>query len=460
MQTAVTGPVGTRREGNVRGGRIGYVTSVPPDPSAASAAAEPATVPASEPAEPFAEAVELADPASGPFAEAVELADPALRSVRAGVRAGRCRSRTGRRAGRLHRHHLRRSGPAPGAAARAGRARLRGADADPARGDPAAAPGPRPASGRPRRAPARRRRSRCRVLQRIAARRRAVRRRWCSSRPASWRSRWPRRSHRYGRELGARVLADLRRPADRPADPRARSGRRRRRRDARPRHRPPHPQDARARRAAGSSCSTRPTRCWTWASPRTSRRSWRRCPPSGRPCCSRPRCRRGSTAWSSATSNDPVKVKIHRESTGADDRAGAPGRLPRAARPQAVRARSAAGRRVARRAAIVFCRTREEVDTLSETLTARGLPLRGTARRHDAGPARPGDAARALRARPNCSSPPTSRPAASTSTTSPTSSTTTCRRRRTPTCTASAGSAAPAARAWRSRWSSRASTGC
>ncbi len=56
---------------------------------------------------------------------------------------------------------------------------------------------------------------------------------------------------------------------------------------------------------------------------------------------------------------------------------------------------------------------------------------------------------------PSCSSPPTWPPAAWTSTCSRTSSTTTCRSRPRPTCTASAGSAGPGARAWRSRWCRR-----
>jgi ATP-dependent RNA helicase DeaD len=68
---------------------------------------------------------------------------------------------------------------------------------------------------------------------------------------------------------------------------------------------------------------------------------------------------------------DPVKVKIHREERGA---ASARVRqvaylVPRAHKPSAL------GRLLdveAPTAALVFCKTREEVDTLSETLTARG----------------------------------------------------------------------------------------
>ncbi|MGH8961713.1 MAG: DEAD/DEAH box helicase [Jatrophihabitantaceae bacterium] len=68
---------------------------------------------------------------------------------------------------------------------------------------------------------------------------------------------------------------------------------------------------------------------------------------------------------------DPVKVKIHRE---GKDAASARVRqvaylVPRAHKPSAL------GRLLdveSPSAALVFCRTREEVDTLSETLTARG----------------------------------------------------------------------------------------
>ena len=48
-------------------------------------------------------------------------------------------------------------------------------------------------------------------------------------------------------------------------------------------------------------CSTRPTACSTWASSTTSRRSWRCCPKTGRPCCSRPPCRTRSWRWPAAS---------------------------------------------------------------------------------------------------------------------------------------------------------------
>ncbi|GAB3842697.1 hypothetical protein GCM10029963_16170 [Micromonospora andamanensis] len=48
-------------------------------------------------------------------------------------------------------------------------------------------------------------------------------------------------------------------------------------------------------------CWTRPTRCSTWASPRTSRRSWNTPPSSDRRCSSPPPCRHVSTGWPGRT---------------------------------------------------------------------------------------------------------------------------------------------------------------
>ena len=88
--------------------------------------------------------------------------------------------------------------------------------------------------------------------------------------------------------------------------------------------------------------------------------------------------------------------------------------------------------------ALVFCRTRLEVDELTETLSAHGYRAEAL---HGGMAQRQRD--RVLRPLPRhngstCSSPPTSPRAASTSSTFRTSSTTTCRRRPTTTCIASA----------------------
>ncbi len=186
---------------------------------------------------------------------------------------------------------------------RARPAGLRGADPDPAGGHPRDDRAATTCSARPPPAPARPPRSRCPILQRLLARRATApgRRRWCSSRPASWRCRSPRRctatdvswapgccrstaASRSGRQL--QVLA---------------ARRRRRRRDTRPGDRPPQAWHRCRWARCGSSCSTRPTRCSTWASPRTSRRSSRPRPTTVRRCCSRRRCRRASPSSPSAT---------------------------------------------------------------------------------------------------------------------------------------------------------------
>ena len=110
-------------------------------------------------------------------------------------------------------------------------------------------------------------------------------------------------------------------------------------------------------------------------------------------------------------------------------------------------------------ATLVFARTRGEVDDLAEALSGRG---RDAAALHGGLSQEQRDKIMGrFREGPWTSSwRPTWRPVASTSSTSPTSSTTTCPPRRTRTFTASGGPGAPDARAWRSPWSSRASTGC
>ena len=317
-------------------------------------------------------------------------------------------------------------------------------------------------SARPRPAPARPPRSRCRCSQRArrggGATADPSRSCWC--RPASWPCRCPRRCYRYGRELGVagrcRSTAASR-SAGSSQRPRAR--RRRRRRHPGPGARPHRPRHAARSTTSRSSCSTRPTRCSTWASPRTSRRSSTRTPDERQ------------TVLFSATMppridgiarrhlHDPVRIQIGR---GRRRRARPP--LVRQSAYIVARAHkpAALGRILdveAPTAAIVFCRTRNEVDQLTETLNGRGYraeALHGgmsqEQRDRVMGRLRAGTAdllvatdvaARGL----DIDS-------------SPTSSTTTCRRRPRPTCTASAASAGPGARAWRSRWPSRASTGC
>ncbi len=126
---------------------------------------------------------------------------------------------------------------------------------------------------------------------------------------------------RYGRGLGARVVALYGgQPIFRQLQTLV-AGRRHRRRHARSGPGPPPAQLAGHQSGVRSSCSTRPTRCSTWASPRTSRRCSSACPPSARPCCSRPRCRRASSRSPASTSRTRCA-------------SASPRRRPRPARPR------------------------------------------------------------------------------------------------------------------------------
>ena len=215
--------------------------------------------------------------------------------------------------------------------------------ADPARGDPAAARRARPArTGRDRHRQDGRLRPAAAAATRAEGRRRA----------RSWASSWSRRASsrcRSRRRSTATAASSARACCRSTADSRSGASSRRcgaastsssRRRAAR------STTSARGTLAlddgARWSCSTRPTRCSTWASPRTSRRSSARRPPSGRRCCSRRRCRRGSTPIARRHLRDPVQIRIGREplvrGRGA---AGAPDRLRRR-RARTSRPRSAA----------------------------------------------------------------------------------------------------------------------
>ena len=148
-----------------------------------------------------------------------------------------------------------------------------------------------------------------------------------------------------------------------------------------------------------------------------------------RPCCSRPRCRRGSTRSPAGTCSDPVRIEIGRADVGAGDgAAGAPDRLRRPARAQAGRARPRAGRRGAHRRARVLPHARRGRPAHRDAQRPR-LPRRGAARRHDPGAARPGDGPAARAATPTCCVATDVAARGLDIDSSPTSSTTTCRRR-------------------------------
>ena len=179
--------------------------------------------------------------------------------------------------------------------------------------------------------------------------------------------------YRYGRDLGVQVLPIYGgQPIGRQLQA-LRRGRARRGGHARAGHRPHRARHAAPRRGRRWSCSTRPTRCSTWASPRTSRPSSR--PPRTivRPSCSRPPCRRASTRIIRRHLDDPARIQIGRAERRVGDGAAASRQsayvVARAHKPAALA-------RVldveAPASAIVFCRTRIEVDQVTETLNGRG----------------------------------------------------------------------------------------
>ena len=230
------------------------------------------------------------------------------------------------------------------------------------------------------------------VLQRLPAHRRG-------DRPVRPRARAHPRARRPG-VRGAAPLrpgprrpraAGLRRCADRAPAARAGVRRRRRRRHARAGPRPaPARQPAPGRRARPSS-STRPTRCSTWASPRTSRRSSARRPTERQTVLFSATMPRRLDSLARRHLREPVRITIGREKA-------APGEAPRVRQTAYVVPRAAKPAALGRildveapTAAIVFCRTREEVDSLTETLNGRGYRAAGAARRDEPGAARPRD---------------------------------------------------------------------
>ena len=311
------------------------------------------------------------------------------------------------------------------------------------------------ASRRP--APARPRRSRCRSCPGSTCRRRR-RRRWCSRRPASSRSRCARPSRSTPPHLPGRArAAGLRRPGlRRPAVARCAAA-------CTSSSARPAGSWTTSRRAPSTSpscaswCSTRPTRCSTWASPRTSRRSSPTPRTTSRSRCSPRPCRRRSGGISKKYLHDPVEITVKNKTATA---ANITQRYLLVSYPQKVDALTRILEVENFEGMIVFVRTKNETETLAEKLRARGFSADRDQRRRRAGPARAHRQPAASPASSTSWSPPTSPPAGSTSSGSATSSTTTSPPTPSPTCTASAAPAAPGAAATRSRSSPRASATC
>ena len=171
------------------------------------------------------------------------------------------------------------------------------------------------------------------------------------------------------------------------------------------------------------SCSTRPTRCSTWASPRISRRSSTRRPRSGRPRSSPRRCRRAS----------PTIANTHLQESGArrasPARRCAPGEAPRV-RADRLHRRSARTRSPRSVACSTWRARRRRSSSAARAPRSTSSPRRSTARGYRAEALHGGlsqeQRDRVMRrfrdgTRPICSSRPTSRRAASTSSTCRTS---------------------------------------
>ena len=202
-----------------------------------------------------------------------------------------------------------------------------------------------------------------------------------------------------------------------------------------------------------SSCSTRPTACWTWASSATIRKIVASCPTSARRCCSRPPCPARSPSSAADLLQDPVRVEVTPAATTVErieqrvlfvDSANKRGAAGRTAQGPGDEPRPRLHPHQARR--------RPGGRSICRACGSTPPPIHGN-KSPERAPARAGE----LPHRPTsgCWWPPTSPPAASTSTASPMSSISTCRTCRKAMSTASAAPRGPAPRASRSRFCSR-----
>ena len=119
---------------------------------------------------------------------------------------------------------------------------------------------------------------------------------------------------RRARARGPRAHRLRRRRLRHPAR-RAEERRRGRRRHPGPAARPGRPRAPRPVATSRCSCSTRPTRCSTWASCPTSSGSWPRRPRRARPCCSPRPCRAPIVALARRHLTHPVNIRAE----SADD---------------------------------------------------------------------------------------------------------------------------------------------
>ena len=176
---------------------------------------------------------------------------------------------------------------------------------------------------------------------------------------------------RYGAKLPRRQrAADLRRPVLRRAAGRAAPRRAGRRRHAGPRHRPPRARHARPVAASTTWCSTRPTRCCRWASPRTSSASSPTPPSTSRSRCSRRPCRAAIRKITTKYLHDAVEVTVKSKTATAENITQ---RYIQVAGPRKMDALTRVLEVEPFEAMIVFVRTKQATEEVAETAAARGF---------------------------------------------------------------------------------------
>ena len=276
---------------------------------------------------------------------------------------------------------------------RAGRRRDRHRVPDPGAGpaDRAGRPGHhRPGPHRHRQDPGLRHPADRSGSSRPGAGRRRRRAPWSSCRPGSWPSRSPRTCGSPGPASGRQRGDAVRRPRLRAADRGAG-------------HRSTSWSAPRAGCSTWSGrvtwtcprparwCSTRPTRCSTSASCRTSRGSCGSPRRTGRPCCSRPPCPARWSRWPGGTCARPTHVRAEQH----DEPAHVPTteqHVFRAHQMDKIEVLARVLQAEGRGLTIVFCRTKRSADQVAERADHARLRRRGGARRPGPGPARAGHA--------------------------------------------------------------------
>ena len=197
-----------------------------------------------------------------------------------------------------------------------------------------------------------------------------------------------------GRRSGVSVAPDLRRRVDGPADPRAQARRRRRRGDARAGRSTTSAAHAEARRACAMVVLDEADEMLDMGFAEDLEAILAATPPERQTALFSATMPPRIAAIAERHLRNPARVTIAREkAAGGDDAARAAGRLHRRARRTSPRRSAACSTWSSPTSAIVFCRTRIEVDELAETLNAHGYRAEALHGGMVAGAARPRDGA-------------------------------------------------------------------